>query len=42
MLQDNCKICVHRNPVIYDELLGDPVEEQKDVDRYEDVRRIEP
>ncbi|MBZ4659579.1 MAG: 4Fe-4S ferredoxin [Desulfacinum sp.] len=41
VLQDNCKICVHRNPVIYDELLGDPVEEQKDVDRYEDVRRIE-
>ena len=41
VLQENCAICVHRNPVIYDELIADLVEEQKDVDRYEDVRRIE-
>ncbi|RZB34382.1 MAG: hypothetical protein SRB1_00150 [Desulfobacteraceae bacterium Eth-SRB1] len=41
VLQENCAICVHRNPVIYDELVADLVEEQKDVDRYEDVRRIE-
>lgn len=40
-LQDNCRICTHRNPVIYDELLADPVAEQADVDRYEDVRRVE-
>lgn len=40
-LQDNCRICTHRNPVIYDELLGDPVADQTDVDRYEDVRRVE-
>lgn len=40
-LQDNCRICTHRNPVIYDELLGDPVPEQAGVDRYEDVRRVE-
>ena len=40
-LQDNCAICIHRNPVIYDELVGDLVDEQKGVDRYEDVRRIE-
>ncbi len=41
VLQDNCSICIHRNPVIYDELAADLVEEQKDVDRYEDIRSIE-
>jgi ferredoxin len=41
VLQSNCAICIHRNPVIHDELVADPVEEQKDVDRYEDVRKIE-
>ena len=41
LLQRNCKTCIHRNPVIYDELAGDLVEEQTDVDRYADVREIE-
>jgi len=41
VLQQNCTICTHRNPVIYDELAADLVEEQTDVDKYEDVRRIE-
>jgi formate dehydrogenase subunit beta len=41
VLQENCAICLHRNPVEYDEMAADPVEEQKDVDRYEDIRRIE-
>ncbi len=41
VLQKNCVICVHRNPVLYDELIADPVDEQKDVDRYEDIRQIE-
>jgi formate dehydrogenase subunit beta len=41
VLQQNCTICVHRNPVIYDELVADEVKEQTDVDRYEDVRHIE-
>lgn len=40
-LQDNCAICTHRNPVIHDELLWDEVPEQKDVDRYEDIRMVE-
>ncbi len=40
-LQENCSICIHRNPVIYDELLGDLVEEQTDADRYADVRHVE-
>ena len=39
-LQDNCAICIHRNPVIYDELVGEMVVEQQ-VDRYEDIRAIE-
>ena len=41
VLQQNCAICIHRNPVIYDELVGELVEEQTDVDRYADVREIE-
>lgn len=40
-LQENCAICIHRNPVIHDELVGAPVVEQTGVDRYEDVRRVE-
>ncbi len=39
-LQDNCKICAHRNPVIYDELMGEAVAEQQ-VERYEDIAQIE-
>ncbi len=41
VLQGNCALCVHRNPVIYDELVADLVEEQTDVDRWADVREIE-
>jgi ferredoxin len=41
VLQQNCAVCIHRNPVIYDELAADPVDEQNDVDRYADVREIE-
>ncbi|MDL2122333.1 MAG: 4Fe-4S dicluster domain-containing protein [Deltaproteobacteria bacterium] len=41
VLQENCKICIHRNPAIYDELAADLLDEQKDIDRYEDVRKIE-
>ena len=41
VLQQNCAVCIHRNPVIHDELVADPVEEQADVDRYSDVREIE-
>lgn len=39
-LQQNCAICIHRDPVVYDELVGELVNEQE-LDRYEDVRRIE-
>ncbi len=41
VLQDNCTICIHRNPVLYDELVAEPVPEQQNVDRYEDVRWVE-
>ena len=41
VLQENCSICTHRNPVIYDDLLVEKVEEQTGVDPYADVRRIE-
>jgi formate dehydrogenase subunit beta len=41
LLQDNCAICIHRNPVIYDELVGELVTEQTGVARYEDVRAVE-
>lgn len=41
VLQSNCAVCVHRNPVIHDELVGELVEEQTDVNRYEDVDRVE-
>ena len=40
-LQENCAICTHRNPVVYDELLGELAPEQQNVDRYEDVRQVE-
>ncbi len=41
VLQENCAICIHRNPVISDELVADEVPEQTDVDRYAAVRKIE-
>lgn len=40
-LQENCLSCVHPNPVIYDELVGDPVSPRSDRPRYEDVEEIE-
>ena len=40
-LQNNCAVCTHRNPVIHDEMLGDPVVEQTDVNPYSDVEKIE-
>jgi len=41
VLQQNCSLCIHRNPVEYDELVAEQVEEQQDIDRYADVREIE-
>ncbi|MFQ5485434.1 MAG: 4Fe-4S ferredoxin, partial [Desulfobacterales bacterium] len=41
VLQKNCEICTHRNPILYDQLAADPVKEQTETDRYEDIRCIE-
>jgi ferredoxin len=41
VLQQNCATCTHRNPVVSDELVGDPVTEQTVVDPYADVTAIE-
>jgi len=40
-LRNNCAICTYRNPVIYDEMVAEPVEEQKGVDAFRDVEKIE-
>ena len=40
-LQDNCTKCMHRNPVIYDAIVGDLVEEREEPDPYDDVKDIE-
>ncbi len=40
-LQDNCTKCMHRNPVIYDDIVGDLVEEREEPDPYDDVKDIE-
>lgn len=40
-LRQNCKVCVHKNPVLYDEIVGEPVEQPGDIDRYEEVEKIE-
>lgn len=39
-LYPSCKVCTHRNPVIYDILVGDAVEEA-DSDQYLDVKQFE-
>jgi len=41
VLQDNCAICVHPNPVLHDERVAEPVPVPQDKDRYEDVRKVE-
>lgn len=40
-LRENCVICTHRNPVIYDELVTDLIPEQVDIDRYQDIHAVE-
>jgi len=40
-LQLNCRICRHRNPVIHDEMIAEPVKEQTEVEAYKDIEKIE-
>lgn len=41
VLQRNCAVCIHRNPVIFDELVGELVTEQTGVELYADVKQVE-
>lgn len=41
VLQQNCALCIHRNPVIFDEMVADAIPEQTVADRYADIRKIE-
>ncbi|MGB4511736.1 MAG: hypothetical protein WBI31_08780, partial [Thermacetogeniaceae bacterium] len=36
-----CQECLHPNPVLYDEMLGSPVEEPQQRDRFAEVRELE-
>ncbi len=36
-----CERCTHRDPLIYDELIGEPVKEPEVTDRFADVRKME-
>jgi ferredoxin len=40
-LQSNCAVCLHRNPVEYDEMVAEQVEEQQGVIPYKDIEEIE-
>ena len=41
ILQSNCKTCIKRNPVIYDELVGEEVPELEIENRFADVEKVE-
>lgn len=41
LLYDSCTTCTHRNPALYDVLVGEPVPEEADVDEYGPVGEIE-
>lgn len=40
-LQKNCATCTHHNPILYDEMLAEPIEEQEIQDPFKDVGKIE-
>jgi len=41
LLPDSCLTCAHRNPVLYDFLVGDKVEENTEVDEFQKIKEIE-
>ena len=41
LLPESCKVCTHRNPVLYDVLIGEALEEQKVADPFEPIRGFE-
>jgi ferredoxin len=40
-LQTNCSVCLHSNPVEYDEMVAEPVREQENLSPFKDVEAIE-
>jgi formate dehydrogenase subunit beta len=40
-MNDVCKTCGHKNPVIYDELIGEPVPESPSADRFAEIEEME-
>jgi len=40
-LQSNCALCLHRNPVEYDEMVAEKVEEQEGVEPYKEAGEVE-
>ena len=40
-LQTNCAVCLHPNPVVYDEIVGERVEVPKGISPFKDVEQIE-
>jgi len=41
LLPDSCKTCTHRNPILFDVLIGDNTEENKETDEFETIKRFE-
>jgi len=41
LLYDSCVTCTHRNPALYDVLVGEPVPEEADADEYGPVDELE-
>ena len=40
-LQTNCAVCLHPNPVVYDEIVGEKVEVPEGISPFKDVEQIE-
>lgn len=41
LIRDNCRHCAHKNPVLFDELAADAVQEQESADRYGEIADLE-
>jgi len=41
VLPENCRACTHRNPVLYDVLIGETLEEQQGIDEFERIKDFE-
>lgn len=41
LLPESCRVCMHRNPVLHDVLIGETLEEQKETDEFERIKEFE-